>query len=56
MKSEIKEDLERSGVNGLGQEDLERCGCRPLYQGDQNGKKKTSVLAVVKKDNMNTKL
>jgi hypothetical protein len=40
---EDKEDLERSGENGLGQEDLERCGHRPMPPGGQNVKKKNGL-------------
>jgi hypothetical protein len=32
---EDKDDLERSEENGLEQEGLERCGCRPMPSGGQ---------------------
>jgi hypothetical protein len=34
-----REDLERSGENSLGQESLERCGCKPMSPGGQKVKK-----------------
>jgi hypothetical protein len=41
---EDKEDLERSGEKVLGQEGLERCGCRPMPPGGQKLKKETQDL------------
>jgi hypothetical protein len=40
LKIKRMEDLERSGENGLGQEGLKRCGCRPMLPGGQKVKKK----------------
>jgi hypothetical protein len=37
---EDKEDFQRSGENSLGQEGLERCGCRSMPPGGQKVKKK----------------
>jgi hypothetical protein len=35
-----KKDIERTRENSLGQEGLERCGCRPMPPGGQRVKKK----------------
>jgi hypothetical protein len=44
---ENKEDLERFGEKALGQEGLERCGCRPMLPGGKKVKKKSIYIICI---------
>jgi hypothetical protein len=44
---EDKEDLVRSGENSLGQEGLERCGCRSMPPGDQKLKMREMMMIYI---------